>query len=105
MRIISFNPGHDGSVVILDDGRLTLSVEAEKDSNYRHSAVSMNEMFETISGLDAIPDVVCMGGWWLKDHYEFLHGSRNNSGYRGVSTEGAILDRGRFFKGRAHYFS
>ena len=105
MRIMSCNPGHDGSVAVVEDGRLVLSVEAEKDSNYRYSALSMSQLFETVSESGAVPDVICMGGWWPKDHHEFLHGSRYNSGYRGVSSNGEILDRGRFFGGRTHYCS
>ena len=105
MKIVSFNPGHDGSIVVIENGRLMLSVEAEKDSNYRHSSAFMHELFEVIGDMDTFPDVICMGGWWPKDHHEFLFGSRNNSGYRGLSPDAVVIDRGRFFKGRTHYFS
>jgi len=37
MNILSYNPGHDGAVAHLREGRLVSSVEAEKDSNYRYT--------------------------------------------------------------------
>lgn len=105
MKFLSYNPGHDGAVALLEDARLIFSVEAEKDSNYRYSAISVAEVLEAIGELDAVPDVICMSGWWARDHYEFLHGSHKNGGYRGVSAESAIWEKGRLLKGRADYFS
>ncbi|TIN72038.1 MAG: proline dehydrogenase, partial [Mesorhizobium sp.] len=46
-----------------------------------------------------------MGGWWLRDHHEYLHGSHRNGGYRGVSSNSAIIDKGRLLRGKADYFS
>ena len=37
MKILSYNPGHDGAVAFIEDFRLQFSLEAEKDSNYRYS--------------------------------------------------------------------
>ncbi len=100
MRILSYNPGHDGAIALIEDGRMMFSVEAEKGSNYRHSAVSIAEVLDAVGELSDVPDVICMGGWWPLDHYEFLHGSRRNAGYRGVSEAGAIMEKGRFLRGR-----
>lgn len=105
MKILSYNPGHDGAIVLLQDSRLEMSIEAEKDSNYRHAAASIAGVLEAIGHLEDLPRVICMGGWWPKDHHEFLHSSYNNSGYRGVSESDFKLFRGRFFKGKADYFS
>lgn len=105
MRFVSYNPGHDGAVAFLEDSRLVFSVEAEKDSNYRYSAISVAEVLDAVSQLNAVPDVICMSGWWARDHHEFLHGSHRNGGYRGVPTECAIMDKGRLLGGRADYFS
>jgi predicted NodU family carbamoyl transferase len=105
VKIISYNPGHDGAVAFLEDSRLVFSVEAEKDSNYRYSAISVAEVLDALGQLNAVPDVICMSGWWARDHHEFLHGSHRNGGYRGVSVEDAIMDRGRLLGGRADYFS
>jgi len=52
-----------------------MCIEAEKDSNARHSPISIAEAFKAFEELDEIPDVICTGGWWPRDHYEFLHGS------------------------------
>jgi predicted NodU family carbamoyl transferase len=105
MKFLSYNPGHDGAVAFLDDSRLMFSVEAEKDSNYRYSSLSVTDVLDALGQLDAVPDVICMSGWWARDHHEFLHGLRRNGGYRGVSAEAAILERGRLLGGRADYFS
>ncbi len=105
MKFLSYNPGHDGAVAFLDDSRLIFSVEAEKDSNYRYSAISVAQVLDALGELDAVPDVICMSGWWALDHHEFLHGSHRNGGYRGVSTEGAITNKGGLLGGRADYFS
>lgn len=32
MKILSFNPGHDGAFAYLEDGNLVASIEAEKHS-------------------------------------------------------------------------
>jgi len=37
VKILSYNPGHDGAVAFIEDFRLQFSLEAEKDSNYRYS--------------------------------------------------------------------
>lgn len=105
MKILSYNPGHDGAIAFIQDSRLEFSIEAEKDSNYRYSAVSVADVLNAIGELSAMPDVICTGGWWPRDHHEYLFGSHTNAGYRGLSVENAILDKGRLFRGRADYFS
>lgn len=105
MKILSYNPGHDGAIAFLQDSRLEFSIEAEKDSNYRYSAVSVADVLNAVGELSGIPDVICKGGWWHRDHHEYLLGSHTNAGYRGLSVENAILDKGRLFRGRSDYFS
>jgi predicted NodU family carbamoyl transferase len=105
VKILSYNPGHDGAVAFIEDFRLRFSLEAEKDSNYRYSAITVAQVLDAVGELDAIPDIICMSGWWPLDHHEFLHGSHRNGGYRGVTPEAAIIDRGRMLRGRADYFS
>jgi predicted NodU family carbamoyl transferase len=105
VRILSYNPGHDGAIALIEEGRLIFSIEAEKGSNYRYSAVSIADVLDAVGELSDVPDVICMGGWWPLDHYEFLHGSRRNAGYRGVSEAGAIMETGRLLRGRTDYFS
>lgn len=105
MKILSYNPGHDGAIVFLRDSRLIMSVEAEKDSNYRYSSISIANVLDAIGELEELPDVICMGGWWPRDHHEYLHGSPNNVGYRGVSKNDVIVSQGRFLRGQVDYFS
>lgn len=95
MKILSYNPGHDGALAYLQDASLVVSVEAEKNSNYRYSPISSPDVFKVLGELDEIPDVICMGGWWARDHYEYLHGSEVHVGYRGVSEKDVLIDQRR----------
>ena len=105
MRILAYNPGHDGAVTFIEDGKLSFSIEAEKGSNYRYSAISVSDVLDVVGELSNLPDVICMSGWWLRDHYEFEHGSRRNGGYRGTAEDLAIHEKGRFLRGSSDYFS
>lgn len=103
MNILSYNPGHDGAIAYLKDAHLLFSVEAEKNSNWRYSPISTRDVFDILAELDEIPDVICTGGWWPRDHHEYLHGSRVQ--YRGVSKNDVIIDQRRLLGRSAHYFS
>ena len=87
MNILSYNPGHDGAIAYLKGRSLLVSIEAEKNSNYRYSPISSPDVFNVLGELDEIPDVICTGGWWPRDEYEYLRGSPVHVGYRGVSKE------------------
>ena len=39
MRILAMHSGHDGAIAFIEDGVLRFSIEAEKDSFPRYSAV------------------------------------------------------------------
>lgn len=80
MIILSYNPGHDGAIACLQGGRLLFSTEAEKNSNYRYSPISSSDLLNALGALDEIPDAVCVGGWWPRDHYEHVHGSHVHVG-------------------------
>lgn len=105
MKFLSYNPGHDGAIAFVQDSRLMFSVESEKDSNYRYAAASLGDVISAVGELDVVPDVVCVGGWWPRDHHEFLHGSRSNAGYRGTSDGSVIVEKGKLLRGRADFFS
>lgn len=106
MNIISYNPGHhDGAIAYLKDAHLQVSIEAEKNSNYRHSAISGHDVFNFLGQLDEIPDVICAGGWWPRDDSENLGGSHVHVGYRGVSKSDVIVDQRRLFGRPVRYFS
>ncbi|MDH2329049.1 carbamoyltransferase C-terminal domain-containing protein [Cereibacter sp. SYSU M97828] len=67
MKILSYNPGHDGAFACIEDGRLVFSIEAEKGSKYRHSSLSVPDVFDALAELHTVPDVLCKGGWWPGD--------------------------------------
>ncbi len=105
MRILSYNPGHDGAITLLQDGELMFSIEAEKDSNYRYSPISSHDVFRALAEVDDVPDVICVGGWWPRDDFDFAGRMNDHVGYRGVSKNEIICGR-RSFLGRAvEYFS
>src|SRR5579863_2073250 len=103
MRILSFNPGHDGAFAYLDNGRLVASIEAEKNSCYRYSPLSVPDVFSVLSELNEVPDVLCKGGWWPghapTSEQHFL------AGYRGVSNSDIIVKHRRLLGKTVEYFS
>ncbi len=104
MKILSYNPGHDGAIVFLQDGHLVVSIEAEKNSNYRYSPISGRDVFGMLGELDDLPDVICTGGWWPRDDYEYSYGDAH-VGYRGLSKGGVMAGQQRLFGKPVRYFS
>lgn len=105
MNILSYNPGHDGAIVYIKNGHLVVSVEAEKNSNYRYSPVSAADVFNFLGELDEVPDVICTGGWWPRDDFTYLHGSDVHVGYRGVSKSDVFVSERRLLGRSVHHFS
>lgn len=103
MKILSYNPGHDGAITYLKDDRLIFSIEAEKNSNYRYSPVSSHDVFNIFGELEEIPDVICTGGWWSRE--EKLIGLSTHVGYRGVTKNDIIAEKRSLLGKSVHYFS
>jgi predicted NodU family carbamoyl transferase len=103
VQILSYNPGHDGAIAYLEDAHLVVSVEAEKNSNYRYSPISSHDVFNILGELDDIPDVICVGGWWPREKH--LLGSQAIAGYRGVSKADFIVEQRRLLGKPVQYFS
>lgn len=80
-----------------------VSIEAEKDSNYRYSPVSSHDVFHVLGELEELPDVVCTGGWWPREKH--VLGQHMHAGYRGLLESDFILDRRRLFGKSVRYFS
>ncbi len=102
MRILSYNPGHDGAFAYVEDGRLIFSIEAEKGSRYRHSSLSIPDAFDAFAELQAAPDVLCKGGWWPGDaprDRELV------ADYRGSGHEQVIFSKRRFLGRTIDFFS
>jgi len=63
MLIAAVKPGHDGSIALLDDHRLILNVEQEKDSLPRYAELTGLRLLELMEIADRPPDVLAVGGW------------------------------------------
>jgi predicted NodU family carbamoyl transferase len=103
MRILSYNPGHDGAVAYLRDGQLVFSIEAEKDSNYRYMPVSADDVLAGLGLVDEIPDVVCVGGWWRSEARPI--GSAPHAGYRGIEAPTIMVENRKMFGQVIRHFS
>ena len=102
MKILSYNPGHDGAMAYLQNAHLLLSVESEKNSNYRYSPVSSHDVFNVLSQLDEMPDVICTGGWWPRE--KDLLGPQIHARYRGVEND-FIVEQWRLCGKSVYHFS
>jgi predicted NodU family carbamoyl transferase len=103
MKILSYNPGHDGAIVYIRENRLVMSVESEKDSNYRYSPISTHDVFGFLSELDEFPDVICTGGWWPRERH--LRGSHSLASYRGILESDFIVEKRRMLGRSVQFFS
>src|SRR5262245_18160668 len=63
VRILSFKPGHDGTIAALVDGDLEFSMEAEKDSFTRYADLTPSLVFQALEASPDLPDVLCLSGW------------------------------------------
>lgn len=66
MQILSFKPGHDGTIALVTNGELVFSIEAEKDSYPRYSDPHIELFFKSMSYTNQIPDVIALSGWRKK---------------------------------------
>lgn len=103
MKILSYNPGHDGAIAYLKDGHLEFSIEAEKNSNFRYSPLSSQDVFGVLGELDELPDAICTGGWW-RHEVHLLMGPAHVD-YRGTSKSEVAVRQGRFLGRRIRHFS
>jgi predicted NodU family carbamoyl transferase len=103
MNILSFNPGHDGAFAYLENRRLIFSLESEKHSHYRHSPLSVTDMFDALAEINDVPDVVCQGGWWPNDAN--LAGQHLVAGYRGIVSNEILVGENLLLGKKTKYFS
>ncbi len=92
MRILSMNPGHDGAIAFVEDGRLVYSLEGEKDSFNRYGGVSASLVLQAMDMATGQPDVLAIGGWH-KPLPSYL--SQHGAGYFGVDP--GVTSEGKFF--------
>jgi len=103
MIVLSYNPGHDGALACLEDGQLVASIEGEKNSRYRHSPLSIPDVFSVLSELKEVPDVLCRGGWWAMDTR--LSEQRDLAGYHGVRNSDIVVGKRCLLGKTVEYFS
>ena len=103
MIVLSYSPGHDGSIACLAAGQLVASIEAEKDSRYRYSPLSVRDVFGALGELKEPPDVLCRSGWWPGD--ALLAEQGDSAEYYGVHSDGVIVGSKRLLGKTVRYFS
>ncbi|MCZ7560488.1 MAG: proline dehydrogenase [Candidatus Methylomirabilota bacterium] len=102
MKILSYNPGHDGAFAYVEDGRLVFSIEAEKSSRYRHSSLTVPDAFDALAELQAVPDVLCRGGWWPGDSPRGQHAVAD---YRGGHNDHIVVSKKLLLGKTVDFFS
>lgn len=102
MRILSFKPGHDGTVALIEDGGLVSSVEAEKDSFARNADATPSLFLDALAMTEDIPDAVCLSGW-----VKGFHSAERplGAGYFGWDASGTQLAERRVFGKPVRFFS
>jgi predicted NodU family carbamoyl transferase len=86
MKILAYNTGHDGSAVLLRDGKLEFCLEAEKDSGSRHAMISPNLFVRSLE-LAGIPDAIALSGWYRRSNSLV---ARTEGGYFGLGPEAMV---------------
>ncbi|MFI1648625.1 carbamoyltransferase C-terminal domain-containing protein [Streptomyces avidinii] len=100
MLIFALKPGHDGAIAVIRDRKLLYSLESEKDSFGRYTAVNANTIMSIAEHVDELPDIVALGGW--REQGTMRHRAIG-AGYGGLDT---LIERPmRFFGKEVRYFS
>ncbi|MEU7056922.1 3'-hydroxymethylcephem-O-carbamoyltransferase [Streptomyces sp. NPDC046197] len=100
MLVVALKPGHDGAVAAIDNRRLLYSLESEKDSRPRYTPLLPTTILDIAERLDAVPDVVALGGWSdLRPHRIAYTGA----GYEG--THEPTVTTSRFFGKEVRFFT
>ncbi|WP_280736353.1 carbamoyltransferase C-terminal domain-containing protein [Sinorhizobium numidicum] len=104
MRIISIKPDHDGAIAALDTSaaELIYSYEPEKDSFPRYSAINPTTVLDAAGRLDAIPDVIAIGGWRKT---AMASDSAVTAGYEGVAQGSEVVGEKTLFGRKVHFYS
>ncbi|MEI9419250.1 carbamoyltransferase C-terminal domain-containing protein [Mesorhizobium sp. Cs1321R2N1] len=100
MRIMSFKPDHDGTIALLDvsAAELIYSYEAEKDSFPRYSTINPTTILQAAGRLDAIPDIIAVGGWCTGFGHDAV-------GYYGVAQGSDVVGEMAIFGRKVHFYS
>ncbi|AGS25152.1 3'-hydroxymethylcephem-O-carbamoyltransferase (plasmid) [Rhizobium etli bv. mimosae str. Mim1] len=101
---MSLKPDHDGAIAALDSStaELIYSYEPEKDSFPRYSAITPTTLLDAAGRLDAIPDVVAIGGWPKR---AVARDSAVAAGYEGIARGSEVVGEQTFFGSKVHFYS
>jgi predicted NodU family carbamoyl transferase len=109
MLILSFKPGHDGTIAAIQDGRLLFSLEAEKDSNPRYNKITPELLVEAGALLERVPDVIAVSGWFkgVRDDAQVDDGGiwGTSGGYFSISDDNIEVSTSQFFGKTVSLFS
>ena len=103
MDILSFKPGHDGTVALISNSNLIFSLEAEKDSFPRYSDSHPNLFLDSLSRVDRIPDVVAISGWRKKSYNQVF--KPLEAGYIDIDPNKIISRKNLVFGKQVNFFS
>lgn len=62
MRILAYNPGHDGAAVLIENGHLRYALEGEKDDGPRHAVLGPTLFVRSLQIAEP-PDVIALSGF------------------------------------------
>lgn len=102
MRILSFKPGHDGQICLVEGGRLAFSIEAEKDSWPRYETVTPSLVVRAMEYCPDLPDVIAMSGW-VKGFHSVS--APTDGAYFGWGTENMVAEPRKIFGKGIRYFA
>lgn len=103
MLVMALKPGHDGTIAVVADGRLELSIEAEKGSQRRYASLQAETVLAAIERIDAVPDVVALSGWSKESPATRNGHEQVGAGYDGA--RGIMTRPSKIFGKRVKYFT
>lgn len=98
MLTMAIKPGHDGAIAVVEDNRLLMCLESEKDTFPRYAQLTPTTLLAVAERLGRVPELIALGGWAKP-----RNGGPIGAGYFG---ERAVQQgRMRFFGQEVEYFS
>jgi hydroxymethyl cephem carbamoyltransferase len=99
MNIIGIHTGHDGAVALVENARLSMYIEAQKDNYPRYSHMRPGVLRNTLKYSTHSPDMIAVGS------YVPYHGCENSiTSVRQFNLDGRLIPRFMTSHERAHIF-
>ncbi len=104
MKVLSFKPGHDGTIAGIDTDKkeLLFSYEAEKDSYPRSSAVNPDTFIDAATWFKDLPDVLALSGWSSTANG---HATLTGAGHQGLGNRSEVVGKKTFFGRTIDFYS